>query len=70
MGRVVAHFSLRSGWSRHARPPDEAFERRVQRFDNTETNRVITVRGDAVEVLQQRVTQLLHFRESLVNARL
>ena len=51
--------------SHSARAAQHTFDRRVQRFDDAESDWVIAGRGDAVDVLQQEVAETLHFGQPL-----
>src|SRR5229473_539221 len=69
IGLTVAHFNFsRSIVS--SRAPDDTFDRRVQRLDDSEAQGMITIGGNAVKMLDQDVGQLFHFREPLPPQRL
>lgn len=46
-------------------PAKDRFDGRVQRLDDAEPHGMIAVGGDAVEVIHQRVAELLHLRQPL-----
>jgi hypothetical protein len=50
--------------------PEDSFDRRVDRLDDTKADRMIAVGGDALEVTEEEVAESLHFREALPAQRL
>jgi hypothetical protein len=46
-------------------PSNDAFDGRINRLDAAETDPVVAVGGDAVDVSQQEVSEALHFWQPL-----
>ncbi len=50
--------------------PEDGFDRRVQRLDDPEADRMMAIGGDAVDVVDERVAELLHLGQPLPAQRL